>query len=42
MGELVNEYEKCPNCGERDVDNLEISECGEIVRCTKCGKVYVV
>jgi hypothetical protein len=32
----------CPNCGERDMDQLICDEDGEHVACQRCGTSYVV
>lgn len=32
---------ECPKCGERDADNLLITE-DETVHCQRCGEIYSV
>ncbi len=40
MRDLVSEANRCPSCGECDVDRLAWEDDGESVRCATCGLIY--
>lgn len=36
----VNQNNACPQCNEKNMDKLAISEAGDFVSCQSCGNVY--